>query len=125
MLGVGFHLRGELLKMDLLIKNAQLRGEKRTLDIGIRDGVIQRVGKVSGKARRTIDAQGNLTTPAFVNAHTHLDKCQLGEIKPNVSGTFDEAIRNTLYFRPATRSRTSASGPHRRWSWPSSTGRPF
>ncbi len=100
MLGVGFHLRGELLKMDLLIKNAQLRGEKRTLDIGIRDGVIQRVGKVSGKARRTIDAQGNLTTPAFVNAHTHLDKCQLGEIKPNVSGTFDEAIRNTLYFRP-------------------------
>ena len=29
-----------------------------------------------------------------------MDKCQLGEIKPNVSGTFDEGIRNTLYFRP-------------------------
>ena len=86
--------------MDLLIKNAQLRGAKKKTDIGIRDGIIQRIGKLSGKARRTIDAEGNLTTPSFVNAHTHLDKCQLGEIKPNVSGTFDEGIRNTLYFRP-------------------------
>ncbi len=85
--------------MDLLIKNARLRGEKKPVSIGIKDGTIQRVGRISAKARRTLDAKGGLTTPAFVNAHTHLDKCMLGELKPNVSGTFDEAIRNTLYFR--------------------------
>ncbi|MFQ5913250.1 MAG: amidohydrolase family protein [Nitrospinota bacterium] len=86
--------------MDLLIRNALLRGAASTVDIAISGGRIERVRRrISGRARRVIDARGGLTTPAFVNAHTHLDKCMLGELKPNVSGTFDEAIRNTLYFR--------------------------
>lgn len=86
--------------MDLLIRNALPRGVDSTVDIGIADGKIERIRKkITGRAKRVIDARGRLTTPAFVNAHTHLDKCMLGEIKPNVSGTFDEAIRNTLYFR--------------------------
>ena len=86
--------------MDLLIRNALLRGASSTVDIGISGGRIERVRRrITTRARRVVDAKGGLTTPAFVNAHTHLDKCMLGELKPNVSGTFDEAIRNTLYFR--------------------------
>ncbi len=86
--------------MDLLIRNARLRGASSTVDIGISGGRIERVRRrITTRARRVVDAKGGLTTPAFVNAHTHLDKCMLGELKPNVSGTFDEAIRNTLYFR--------------------------
>ncbi len=86
--------------MDLLIRNALLRGASSKVDIGIRGERIEWVRKkISGRTGRVIDARGRLTTPAFVNAHTHLDKCMLGELKPNVSGTFDEAIRNTLYFR--------------------------
>jgi cytosine deaminase len=86
--------------MDLLIRNARLRGAKRQVDIAITGGVIERVApRVRGPARRVIDAEGRLTTPSFVNAHVHLDKCMLGDLRPNISGTFDEAIRNTLYFR--------------------------
>jgi cytosine deaminase len=86
--------------MDLLIRNALLRGATSTVDIGIKEGRIERVRKkITARPKRVIDAKGRLTTPSFVNAHTHLDKCMLGELKPNVSGTFDEAIRNTLYFR--------------------------
>lgn len=50
-------------------------GEDRfTGDIAIRDGKIVEVGKsVSGEARRTIEADGRLVTPGFVDIHTHYD----------------------------------------------------
>lgn len=44
-----------------------------TGDVAIRDGRIVAVGKVDGGARRTIDAQGLLVTPGFVDVHTHYD----------------------------------------------------
>src|SRR5262245_40909367 len=45
----------------------------RTADVGVRDGVIVAVGRVGGAARRTIDADGLLVTPGFVDVHTHYD----------------------------------------------------
>lgn len=42
-------------------------------DIGIRDGVIAEVGKVSGKGHREVNADGALVTPGFVDIHTHYD----------------------------------------------------
>ena len=44
-----------------------------TGDVAIRDGVIVEVGAVSGTARRTIDADGALVTPGWVDIHTHYD----------------------------------------------------
>jgi N-acyl-D-amino-acid deacylase len=44
-----------------------------TGDVAIRDGVIVEVGAVSGSARRTIDADGALITPGWVDIHTHYD----------------------------------------------------
>ena len=44
-----------------------------TGDVAIRDGVIVEVGAVSGSARRTIDADGALVTPGWVDIHTHYD----------------------------------------------------
>jgi N-acyl-D-aspartate/D-glutamate deacylase len=45
----------------------------RTADVAIDDGVITDVGRVDGAALRTIDADGLLVTPGFVDIHTHYD----------------------------------------------------
>jgi N-acyl-D-aspartate/D-glutamate deacylase len=42
-------------------------------DVAIKDGVIVEVGKISGAARRTLDADGAHVTPGFVDIHTHYD----------------------------------------------------
>ena len=44
-----------------------------TGDVAVRDGVIVQVGRVSGPARRSIDAHGALVTPGFCDLHTHYD----------------------------------------------------
>jgi len=44
-----------------------------TADVAITDGVVTEVGRVEGPARRTIDADGALVTPGFVDVHTHFD----------------------------------------------------
>ena len=45
----------------------------RTADVGIRDGRIVEVGRITGSAARTIDADGALVTPGFTDLHTHYD----------------------------------------------------
>jgi len=44
-----------------------------TADVAIADGVIVAVGHDVGPAQRTIDADGALVTPGFVDVHTHYD----------------------------------------------------
>ncbi len=45
----------------------------RTADVAVDDGVIVEVGRVTGAAKRTVDAHGLLVTPGFVDVHTHFD----------------------------------------------------
>ncbi|HWE56253.1 MAG TPA: amidohydrolase family protein [Acidimicrobiales bacterium] len=62
---------------DLIIRGGTLvdgtGAPSRTADIAVTDGVITEVGKVDGSARRTIEADGALVTPGFVDIHTHFD----------------------------------------------------
>jgi N-acyl-D-amino-acid deacylase len=44
-----------------------------TADVAVADGRIVEVGKGVGSARRTIDADGLMVTPGFVDIHTHYD----------------------------------------------------
>ena len=44
-----------------------------TADVAIRDGKVTEVGRVSGRGREEIDADGLLVTPGFVDIHTHYD----------------------------------------------------
>ena len=50
-----------------------LGGPPFTGDIAVTEGRITEVGRVDGPARRTIDADGLLVTPGFVDVHTHYD----------------------------------------------------
>ena len=62
---------------DLVIKGGSVvdgtGAPARTADVAITDGVITEVGAVAGKARETVDADGALVTPGFVDVHTHFD----------------------------------------------------
>ena len=48
-------------------------GPARTADVAITAGVVTEVGRVSGTAHRTIDADGLVVTPGFVDIHAHYD----------------------------------------------------
>ncbi len=62
---------------DLVIRNGTVvdgTGKARfRADVAVQGGRIVEVGKVTGAARRTIDADGLLVTPGFVDIHTHYD----------------------------------------------------
>lgn len=61
--------------MELLIKNALLRENKKTVDILISDGKYNKIEEnIKSKADEVIDAGGNLVTPTFINPHLHIDK---------------------------------------------------
>jgi cytosine/creatinine deaminase len=87
--------------MNIVIRNARLRGLKDTVDIAIDGDKIAVVApKLSVGAGSEIDAGGNLVLPGFFNLHYHADKCLLGEImRPNTSGTLPEAIEITNEFK--------------------------
>jgi N-acyl-D-aspartate/D-glutamate deacylase len=42
-------------------------------DIGVKDGLIVQVGRVTGSAHRSINVAGALLTPGFIDPHTHYD----------------------------------------------------
>ena len=44
-----------------------------TGDIGIKDGRIVEIGKVTTPAARTLDADGLIVSPGFIDGHTHMD----------------------------------------------------
>src|SRR5215468_11231173 len=87
--------------MNLLVRNARLRGREELVDIGIEQGRIAAVApNLAASAAQTIDAAGDLVVPGFINLHLHADKSLLGEVmRPNLSGTLPEAIEITNEFK--------------------------
>ncbi len=62
---------------DVIIRNGSVidgtGAPRRVADIAISDGVITQVGVVTGSATQSIDADGLVVTPGFVDIHTHYD----------------------------------------------------
>ncbi len=80
--------------MDLVIRNATLPDGRRNLDIAIDAGRIAAVGeRLAVTGAREIDAEGDLVTPPFVDAHFHMDATlSYGLPRVNQSGTLLEGI---------------------------------
>ena len=62
---------------DLLIRNATLidgtGADRRTADVAVNGDTITAVGRDLGVGRRTVEADGLLLTPGWVDIHTHYD----------------------------------------------------
>ncbi|MFO1082132.1 MAG: amidohydrolase family protein [Reyranellaceae bacterium] len=77
------------MSYDLVIKNGTIvdgTGAARyRADIAIADGTVAEIGKVSESAKRTIDADGLVVAPGFVDPHTHYDAqiCWDGAVTPS------------------------------------------
>ncbi len=80
---------------DLLIRKANIVGQKTPQDIACLNGKIVEVSpSIMGEANREIDACGRLVTPPFVDSHFHMDATlsMLGQERQNDSGTLLEGI---------------------------------
>ena len=66
--------------------------EPYSADIGIKDGKIAEIGSITDAAQQTINADGAIVTPGFVDIHTHYD----GQI------TWDETLSPSIYHGVTT-----------------------
>ena len=62
---------------DLVIRGGTLvdgSGAPRfTADVGIKDGMIAEIGRITSAASHTIEADGLIVSPGFIDGHTHMD----------------------------------------------------
>ena len=63
---------------DLLIKNGTVidgsGAPGRRADVAIENGRITSIGDLSGeRAQETLDAEGHVVAPGFIDGHTHMD----------------------------------------------------
>lgn len=65
------------MKLDVVIRNGTvfdgLSEDGRDVDVGMRNGVIAKIGDVPETGAEEIDARGKIVTPGFVDMHTHYD----------------------------------------------------
>ena len=65
------------MSFDLLIKNGTVvdgSGMPRfKADVGVKDGKIAEIGRIKAPAEKTVDADGMIVAPGFIDGHTHMD----------------------------------------------------
>jgi cytosine deaminase len=83
------------MMLDIVVKNLALGGMEGLFDLEIAGGRFVSIGhsSSSSSAALTLDADGRMAVPGFVEPHIHLDKALISERAPvNISGTLTEAI---------------------------------
>ncbi len=65
------------MKLDLLIKNGTIvdgsGGARYRADVGVSRGKIVEIGRIRRPAERSVDADGLIVAPGFIDGHTHMD----------------------------------------------------
>ena len=80
--------------LDLLLTNVTLPDGRQNMSVAVQDGLIKEVNaSLVAEAHQIIDAQGQLLSPPFVDAHFHMDATlSYGLPRVNQSGTLLEGI---------------------------------
>jgi cytosine deaminase len=88
--------------MDLILRNARLAdAENELTDIGIAGGRIAALAPALAADGESLDVQGRLVSPGFVETHIHLDKsCILDRCKSE-RGDLEEAIAEAARAKAA------------------------
>ena len=88
--------------LDLLITNAALPDGRRNMSVAVAAGRIVEVTEgLAAPAHQSVDAQGNLLAPPFVDAHFHMDSVlTYGRPRVNESGTLLEGIQLWAELKP-------------------------
>ena len=88
---------------DLLLRNATLPDGRTGIDVLVAAGRIVNVSpRINAEAAQTIDAEGQLLTPPFVDPHFHMDATlSYGLPRVNRSGTLLEGIALWGELKPA------------------------
>ncbi|MDT7576214.1 MAG: dihydroorotase, partial [Pseudonocardiales bacterium] len=77
---------------ELLISGARPYGEGEPVDVLVRDGVVAEVGAGLSGSGETLDADGLILLPGFVDLHTHLREPGGEESEPIATGTAAAAL---------------------------------
>ncbi|MCM3710710.1 amidohydrolase family protein [Sporosarcina luteola] len=86
---------------NLLIRNAHIKDGEAHKDIKMSGGKIVEIAANihNDNNYKEIDAKGNAVLPTLIESHIHPDKAFLEERKPNLSGTLEEALKNTAELK--------------------------
>ncbi len=101
-------------EFDLIIRNGRVISSEgdETADVGVRDGRIAAIGRVSGASSREFDAAGKIVTPGGIDTHCHIE--QMSGMGLMNADTFETATRSaalggtttTISFAPQTAALT-------------------
>ena len=88
--------------LDLLVKNASLPDGRSGMSLAVRDGrFVEVTAGLAAPAHQVLDANGQLVSPPFVDAHFHLDATlSYGMPRLNQSGTLLEGIALWSELKP-------------------------
>jgi N-acyl-D-amino-acid deacylase len=120
--------------LDLVLKNARIVDGTGTPwffgDVGVKNGVIVNIGRSSQKSQQTVDVQGRVVSPGFIDGHCHSDLMVLDNPRSEIKlqqGVTTEVLGNCgIAPTPFTRENLDLLQSYvepvlgrteREWSW--------